>query len=115
MFLSVGGWITAQPREHLCAQYLVGGITLPVFHRPTVAGREEDDAVLAEYLCEVVIEISGLVGILQHEDHGTMQLPGYGSEEERCRRRNKSLEEKCLHRLFPQGLYQCLCLWRGGI
>ena len=42
-------------------------------------------AGIAVVVFGVTRPIGSLVGILQHEDHGTVQLSGYGGEEERCR------------------------------
>ena len=58
---------------------------MSVFHSPPIAGRIEEDVAIAEDLCEVMIEIAGFVGILQDKNHGTMELSGYGCEEDRCR------------------------------
>ena len=51
---------TRKARKHICTENFVGGIALPVLHRPTVARRIKDGLAVANEMHHVVIEISGL-------------------------------------------------------
>ena len=54
-----------QFREHFCAQYLVGSITLTVLDSTAITGGEEQHALFVQQLYHVVVEIPSLLGILK--------------------------------------------------
>ena len=64
--------------QHLGAQYLVGCVALAVFHGASIGGRVEKHLADAEHLGQVVIEIAGFVGILQHKHHRPVHVGGNG-------------------------------------
>ena len=62
-----------QSGKHFGSEYLVGGIALAILHGTAIAGWEEEHALLPQHLREVVVEISRLVGIIEHEKHRPLQ------------------------------------------
>ena len=55
--------------QYLCAQYLVTGIFLSVFYRPAIAGRKKVSGFRTQYLRKVMVEIAGLVCVVEHKKH----------------------------------------------
>ena len=101
--------------EDFCAQDLVGGITLPVFHSALVRGREEQDVVVADELCEIMIKIASLVGILPYEHHLPMNLWGNSSKQDRACRCLQSAQRDGAEGVVGKRLYEGLCLRGLGI
>ena len=62
------GLLTGKTRKHLCAENLAGSVALSVLDGTSVAGREEQYALVAHQLYEVVVEIARLIGILQDKE-----------------------------------------------
>ncbi len=62
-----------QSGKHFGSEYLVGGIALAILHGTSIAGREEEDVFLPQHLREVMVEITRLVGIIEHEKHRPLQ------------------------------------------
>ena len=111
-----------EPRQHLRPQYLVAGIALPVLHSaPVGRGIEEHirHPVLAVFRHgdrpEVVIEIAGLIAVVQHEDG--RRLPPFSDrcKEHRGRRRHESLQENRLHRRVFLYLPHRFCLRQHSV
>lgn len=63
-----------QSGKHFGSEYLVGGIALAILHGTAIAGGEEEDALLPQHLRKVVVEISRLVGIIEHESTDRFNL-----------------------------------------
>ena len=79
-----------QAAQHLGAQYLVGGILLPVLDGAAERRGEEQHFRIAQHLHQVVIEIAGFFHIAQDEDKRTEGLPGQHGGEERGRRAHEA-------------------------
>ena len=104
-----------QPCQHLGAQYSVGRIALRILHRPAVGRRVEEHLVLPQYLEQVVVEIAGLLGILQHGEHRVCELVDGGGEHEGCGRSLQPLQKDESERLVLQHLEQGFPLCRRCI
>ena len=86
-----------QSGKHFGSQNLVGSIPLTILHGTAIAGREEKYALLHQHLSEVVIEISRLLGIIEHEKHRALQPVLQRTEKHRGRRAYQSLKKKGMH------------------
>ena len=100
---------------HLGAQYLIGGIALPVFCRTPVARREEQHPSRPHHLRQVVIEIARLVGIVEYEDHSPLVAAdlhelGHTTEKQRCRRACEPLKLHGLPAVIAEQAQQSLGL-----
>ena len=73
----------AQTAQGLGAEYLVGRILLPVLDGTAVGRREEEDIVVATDLRQVVIEITGLLEVVQNADKRMALLPDIRRDKQR--------------------------------
>ena len=72
-----------QAAQHLGAQYLVGGILLPVLDGTPEGRGEEQHLAVAQHLHQVVVEIARLLQVAQDEDERLTPLPRQHGGEER--------------------------------
>ncbi len=85
-----------KPRQHLGAGYLIGSITLTIFHSAAITRRKEQRPL------EVVVEVAGSIGVIADEKHrARFQSLDDRGEEQRYRGSNKSLEKHASNRMFP--------------
>ena len=65
--------------QHLSAQDFVGGILLAVFHGSAEGTGEEEDALLAQHLHQVMVEVATLLLVVSHKDKGAVESLRPGS------------------------------------
>ena len=98
---------TGNAGKHLGTQYLAGCIALPIFYRAAIARRKEEHLLLPHGLCQVVVEIACLVGILQDKHHRAAHPLRDRSKQERRGRARQPLQVDAAHRLIVHQPYQC--------
>ena len=91
-----------QSCQHLSTQYLVGSILLPVFHGTPIGRRKEESLILSQYLHQVVIEVTRLIGIIEHKEHRACQPLFDSGKKQRRRRAHQSTKENGLLRFSIQ-------------
>ena len=79
-----------QAAQYLGAEYLVGGILLPVLDGTPEGGGEEQNFLIAQHLHQVVVEIARFLQVAQDEDVGPAPLPHQHGGEERGGRGTQS-------------------------
>ena len=68
--------MSIEPGQYFGTQNFIGSISLPILRRPPVARGEEEHVVGAHHLRKIVIEITGLIGILKHKKHRSLHFIG---------------------------------------
>ena len=98
--------------EHLGAEDFVGGIALTVLHGTAERTGEEEHAVVAQDLHQVVIEVTGLLAVVGNKQIGPCQR--LGSHLAKGGKRHRQARSLCTDYLHP-ALFgnehppQCLC------
>ena len=105
----------AQAAQHLGAEYLVGGILLPVLDGAAERRGKEQHLLLAQHLRQVVVEVTRLLEVAPDEDKRTTAPLHQRREEQRHGRGTQPAAMHPAHRGIGQQATRSLHVGMGGI
>ena len=101
--------------QHLRAQNFVGCVALRIFDGAAVGRGVEQHQLVAQHLRQVVVEIAGLLLVVEHEQRVAQQLsPFYGGKQHRCGRACQSVQMQASDAAVAQILSRSIHLWGYG-
>ena len=105
----------AQAAQHLGAEYLVGGILLPVLDGAAERRGKEQHLLLAQHLRQVVVEVTRLLEVAPDEDKRTTAPLHHRREKQRHGRGTQPAAMHPAHRGIGQQATRSLHVGMGGI